>query len=77
MRVRVGTSEGNILVFLIPPSGSNVVFSKQLQGHSVAITDISGCGKDQVASSDERGMIIIWANPANSAESSLVINEPG
>ena len=31
----------------------------------------------KVASSDESGMIIVWSNPVISAESRLVINEPG
>ena len=31
----------------------------------------------KVASSDESGMIIVWSNPVISADSRLVINEPG
>lgn len=73
----MGTSEGNIIVLYVPPTGSEVVFSRQLQGHSAPITAICSCGRNQVASSDESGMIIVWSNPVISAESRLVINEPG
>jgi hypothetical protein len=46
--VCVGTSEGNIIVLYVPPTGSEVVFTRQLQGHSVAITSLGSCGPNQV-----------------------------
>ncbi|CAI8013994.1 WD repeat-containing protein 54 [Geodia barretti] len=75
--VCVGTSEGNITVLYVPPTGCDVVFSRHLQGHSAPITALCPCTLNQVASSDESGMIIVWSNPVISAESRFVINEPG
>jgi WD40 repeat protein len=75
--VCVGTSEGNVSVLYVPPTGCDVVFSRHLQGHSAPITALCPCTLNQVASSDESGMIIVWSNPVISAESKFVINEPG
>jgi len=74
-----GTSEGPILVLSVPPKGADpeVVFTRQLQGHSVAVCDLATNDQGQLASCDESGMIIVWADPASSAESRVVINEPG
>ena len=75
----LGTSEGNLLVLNIPPRGEDpeVVFTRQLQGHSGAVCDLATNEQEQLASCDENGMIIVWVDPTLSAESARAINEPG
>lgn len=79
MFLSLGTSEGNLLVLNIPPRGEDpeVVFTRQLQGHSGAVCDLATNEQKQLASCDENGMIIVWVDPTLSADSARAINEPG
>ncbi|KAL5470792.1 hypothetical protein EMCRGX_G028811 [Ephydatia muelleri] len=74
--VCVGTSDGPIKVFNVGADGS-VVFVRQLQGHTAPICDVCTDGGRRLASSDERGTIIVWSNPVMNAESEMVITGKG
>uniref|UniRef100_UPI00398ED1F7 WD repeat-containing protein 54-like n=1 Tax=Pristiophorus japonicus TaxID=55135 RepID=UPI00398ED1F7 len=62
----VGSSTGSILVFNIPPKGTNITVSDVLEEHREPITDIAcdcsehkGCIADLVTA-DDSGVLCIW-----------------
>ncbi|NWR62360.1 WDR54 protein, partial [Bucorvus abyssinicus] len=62
----VGTSSGAVLVFDIPPKGTNITVSEVLEQHHDAITDIAAelgqapDGAGDVVTADDAGMLCIW-----------------
>ncbi len=71
----LGTSEGAILVLNVSGDGKYIEISRQLHGHSAAITDLTTNAKGKLASADEQGMIVLWDNPLVSIESSLTFSD--
>ncbi|KFO92880.1 WD repeat-containing protein 54, partial [Buceros rhinoceros silvestris] len=63
----VGTSSGAVLVFDIPPKGTNITVSEVLEQHHDAITDIAAelgqapDGAGDMVTADDAGMLCIWA----------------
>ncbi|XP_046558420.1 WD repeat-containing protein 54-like [Haliotis rubra] len=55
----VGTESGLILVFNMPPKGTNITYQEALKGHTCAICDLAS-DKDTMVSGDERGSILVW-----------------
>ncbi|XP_062901236.1 WD repeat-containing protein 54 isoform X2 [Mobula hypostoma] len=73
----VGTSTGSILVFNIPPKGTNITMSEVLEEHRDPITDIAcdssedkGCNADMVTA-DDSGLLCVW----KSGEDFTLINK--
>ena len=64
-----GTSEGAILVLCVPTKGCDVIFTRQLQGHSAPVCDLAANGEGLMASADETGTILLWGDPVVNAES--------
>ncbi|XP_061227709.1 WD repeat-containing protein 54 [Neopsephotus bourkii] len=64
----VGTSSGPVLVFDVPPKGSNVALSQVLQGHGAAVTDIAAeqgqapDGAGDLVSADDAGALCVWSS---------------
>ncbi|NXS62991.1 WDR54 protein, partial [Brachypteracias leptosomus] len=62
----VGTSMGAVLVFDIPPKGTNITVSEVLEQHREPITDIAAelgqapDGAGDVVSADDGGTICVW-----------------
>ncbi|KAM6132347.1 WD repeat-containing protein 54 [Pterocles gutturalis] len=63
----VGTSSGLVLVFNIPPKGTNVTVSEVLEQHRDAITDIAAelgqapDGAGDLVTADDAGTLCIWS----------------
>lgn len=63
----VGTSSGPVLVFDIPPKGTNVTVSEVLEQHGAAITDIAAeqgrapDGAGGLVSADDAGSLCVWS----------------
>ncbi|XP_074759766.1 WD repeat-containing protein 54 [Athene noctua] len=63
----VGTSSGLVLVFDIPPKGTNVMLSEVLEQHRDAITDIAAelgqapAGAGDLVSADDTGTLCVWS----------------
>ncbi|GCB78808.1 hypothetical protein scyTo_0018663, partial [Scyliorhinus torazame] len=61
-----GSSTGSILVFNIPPKGTNITLSEVLEQHRDPITDIAcDCTEDKecvadLVSADDSGVLCIW-----------------
>ncbi|XP_052770600.1 WD repeat-containing protein 54-like [Mya arenaria] len=72
----IGTQQGQILVFDVPPKGTNVSLVNTLQGHNVAVCDLVGDG-DSLVSSDEDGNIVIWKCQGSSLSQSGKIDGKG
>lgn len=64
--VCVGTESGKILVFSIPPKGTNVTLQNTLKGHTSPICDMAA-EKDMLVSSDNAGNISVWKLSASDA----------
>ncbi|NXC43751.1 WDR54 protein, partial [Penelope pileata] len=66
--VCVGTSSGSVLVFDIPPRGTNVTVSEVLEQHGDAITDIAPelgqapDGAGDVVTADDAGTLCVWSS---------------
>ncbi|NWI66528.1 WDR54 protein, partial [Todus mexicanus] len=64
--VCVGTSSGAVLVFDIPPKGTNITVSEVLEQHRDAITDIAAelgqapDGAGDVVTADDAGTLCVW-----------------
>ncbi|NXJ86840.1 WDR54 protein, partial [Trogon melanurus] len=64
----VGTSSGQVLVFDIPPKGTNVTLSEVLEQHRDAITDIAAelgqppDGAGDVVTADDMGTLCVWSS---------------
>uniref|UniRef100_A0A8D0F4A2 WD repeat domain 54 n=1 Tax=Strix occidentalis caurina TaxID=311401 RepID=A0A8D0F4A2_STROC len=62
-----GTSSGLVLVFDIPPKGTNVTVSEVLEQHRDAITDIAAelgqapDGAGDLVSADDAGTLCVWS----------------
>uniref|UniRef100_A0A672TVM9 WD repeat domain 54 n=1 Tax=Strigops habroptila TaxID=2489341 RepID=A0A672TVM9_STRHB len=60
-----GTSSGPVLVFDIPPKGTNVTVSEVLEQHGAAITDIAAeqgrDGAGGLVSADDAGSLCVWS----------------
>ncbi|XP_068800076.1 WD repeat-containing protein 54 [Struthio camelus] len=62
----VGTSSGLVLVFDIPPKGTNITVSEVLEEHHDAITDITAelgrapDGAGDLVTADDSGTLCIW-----------------
>ncbi|NXY84333.1 WDR54 protein, partial [Alcedo cyanopectus] len=62
----VGTSSGSVLVFDIPPRGTNITVSEVLEQHRDAITDIAAelgqapDGAGDVVTADDAGALCVW-----------------
>ncbi|KAM6269869.1 WD repeat-containing protein 54 [Porphyrio hochstetteri] len=65
--VCVGTSSGQVLVFDIPPKGTNITVSEVLEQHRDAITDIAAelgqapDGAGDLVTADDAGALCIWS----------------
>ncbi|NXQ84822.1 WDR54 protein, partial [Nyctibius grandis] len=65
--VCVGTSSGLVLVFDIPPKGTNVTVSEVLEQHRDAITDIAAepgrvsDGAGDLVTADDAGTLCVWS----------------
>ncbi|XP_010287971.1 PREDICTED: WD repeat-containing protein 54, partial [Phaethon lepturus] len=63
----VGTSSGQVLVFDIPPKGTNVTVSEVLEQHRDAITDIAAelgqapDGAGDLVTADDAGTLCVWS----------------
>ncbi|KAM9662137.1 WD repeat-containing protein 54 isoform 2-T3 [Morphnus guianensis] len=63
----VGTSSGLVLVFDIPPKGTNITVSEVLEQHHDAITDIAAelgqapDGAGDLVTADDAGTLCIWS----------------
>uniref|UniRef100_A0A8C6YJB1 WD repeat domain 54 n=1 Tax=Nothoprocta perdicaria TaxID=30464 RepID=A0A8C6YJB1_NOTPE len=62
----VGLSSGLVLVFDIPPKGTNVTVSEVLAEHSAAVTDIAAelghDGAGDLVSADDSGALCVWSS---------------
>ncbi|XP_068005452.1 WD repeat-containing protein 54 [Melanerpes formicivorus] len=64
----VGTSSGSVLVFDIPPKGTNITVSEVLEEHRAAITDIASelgqapAGAGDVVTADDAGTLCVWSS---------------
>ncbi|XP_020627702.1 WD repeat-containing protein 54-like [Orbicella faveolata] len=63
----VGTSEGGIMVFDIPPRGTAVKLQETLNSHKVAICELEAQG-GRMLSSDEEGNITLWQSGGHFTE---------
>lgn len=71
-----GTSEGAILVYSVSDRGDKVELTRQLEGHSVPISDIStDISGQHLVSTDEHGTIILWQDITSSTEPAIVISD--
>ncbi|NWS77814.1 WDR54 protein, partial [Crotophaga sulcirostris] len=65
--VCVGTSSGLVLVFDIPPKGTNITVSEVLEQHHDAITDIAAelgqapDGAGDLVTADDAGTLCVWS----------------
>ncbi|NXK14465.1 WDR54 protein, partial [Herpetotheres cachinnans] len=63
----VGTSSGLVLVFDIPPKGTNITVSEVLERHCDAITDIAAelgqapDGAGDLVTADDAGTLCVWS----------------
>ncbi|XP_009462177.1 PREDICTED: WD repeat-containing protein 54 [Nipponia nippon] len=63
----VGTSSGLVLVFDIPPKGTNITVSEVLEQHRDAITDIAAelgqapDGAGDLVTADDAGSLCVWS----------------
>ncbi|KAM6345547.1 WD repeat-containing protein 54 [Podargus strigoides] len=63
----VGTSSGLVLVFDIPPKGTNITVSEVLEQHHDAITDIAAelgqapDGAGDLVTADDAGALCVWS----------------
>ncbi|NXV71812.1 WDR54 protein, partial [Atlantisia rogersi] len=63
----VGTSSGQVLVFDIPPKGTNITVSEVLEQHRDAITDIAAelgqapDGAGDLVTADDAGALCVWS----------------
>ncbi|XP_037244897.1 WD repeat-containing protein 54 [Falco biarmicus] len=63
----VGTSSGLVLVFDIPPKGTNIMVSEVLERHCDAITDIAAelgqapDGAGDLVTADDAGTLCVWS----------------
>ncbi|XP_064304801.1 WD repeat-containing protein 54 isoform X1 [Phalacrocorax carbo] len=63
----VGTSSGLVLVFDIPPKGTNITVSEVLEQHHDAITDIAAelgqapDGAGDLVTADDAGTLCVWS----------------
>ncbi|NXS39821.1 WDR54 protein, partial [Balaeniceps rex] len=63
----VGTSSGLVLVFDIPPKGTNITVSEVLEQHRDAITDITAelgqapDGAGDLVTADDAGTLCVWS----------------
>ncbi|NXW10293.1 WDR54 protein, partial [Fregetta grallaria] len=63
----VGTSSGLVLVFDIPPKGTNITVSEVLEQHRDAITDIAAelgqaaDGAGDLVTADDAGTLCVWS----------------
>ncbi|KAM9027533.1 WD repeat-containing protein 54 isoform 2-T2 [Ara ararauna] len=63
----VGTSSGPVLVFDVPPKGTNVTVSEVLEQHGAAVTDIAAeqgqvpDGAGDLVSADDAGTLCVWS----------------
>ncbi|BFZ00999.1 hypothetical protein BsWGS_04038 [Bradybaena similaris] len=55
----VGTETGAILMFDVPPKGSNVILMDTVCKHEAPVSDLTS-EKDVLASADDLGTIILW-----------------
>ncbi|XP_069712833.1 WD repeat-containing protein 54 [Phaenicophaeus curvirostris] len=66
--VCVGTSSGLVLVFDIPPKGTNITVSEVLEQHHDAITDIAAelgrapDGAGDLVTADDAGTLCVWSS---------------
>ena len=74
--MHTGTSEGGIVMLEVPAQGDDIVYTKQLQAHTVPICDLATNSKGQLASCDESGVIIVWLDPLTCEETLTVIRDP-
>ncbi|NXN40201.1 WDR54 protein, partial [Rhinoptilus africanus] len=64
----VGTSSGLVLVFDIPPKGTNITVSEVLEQHRDAITDIAAelgqapDGAGDLVTADDAGALCVWSS---------------
>ncbi|KFP85325.1 WD repeat-containing protein 54, partial [Acanthisitta chloris] len=64
----VGTSSGAVLVFDVPPKGTNVMLSEVLDQHHYAITDIAAEqghapeGSGDLVTADDSGTLCMWSS---------------
>ncbi|NXG64499.1 WDR54 protein, partial [Hemiprocne comata] len=64
----VGTSSGLVLVFDIPPKGTNVVLSAALERHQHPVTDIAAergrapDGAGDLVTADDAGTLCVWSS---------------
>ena len=65
--VILGTSEGGIMVFDIPPRGTAVKLQETLTSHKTAICELEAQG-GRMVSSDEEGNIILWQSGGHFTE---------
>lgn len=65
--VMLGTSEGGIMVFDIPPRGTAVKLQETLTSHKTAICELEAQG-GRMVSSDEEGNIILWQSGGHFTE---------
>ena len=63
----LGTSEGGIMVFDIPPRGTAVKLQETLNSHKVAICELEAQG-GRMLSSDEEGNITLWQSGGHFTE---------
>ncbi|CAF4046095.1 unnamed protein product [Rotaria sp. Silwood2] len=57
----VGNHQGEILIFSIPPKGSNIFLKETVPGHQYGITGLVS-NNELLVSSDTNGTILIWDN---------------
>ncbi|XP_064631484.1 WD repeat-containing protein 54-like [Lineus longissimus] len=74
--VCVGTFEGHILVFNIPPKGTDVTLAEKLKGHKYPICDITS-HNDNLVSSDDQGNIRVWQARADKFSTRAQISGSG
>ncbi|KAL5017187.1 hypothetical protein ScPMuIL_006776 [Solemya velum] len=55
----VGTQAGHVLVFVIPPMGTNIRLETTITDHKYPVSDLTSTGK-QFASCDEMGNILVY-----------------
>ncbi|KAL9982868.1 hypothetical protein ACROYT_G004977 [Oculina patagonica] len=63
----VGTSQGSIMVFDIPPRGTAVKLQETLDSHKVAICELEAQG-GRMVSTDEEGNITVWQSGGHFTE---------
>ena len=71
-----GTSEGAILVYSVSAGATQIELTKQLQGHSVPISDLIADAKGRrLISADDQGNINLWQDISTSSEPTITIND--